>query len=414
MTKTTNVHGYYRFTDIIFEWSQALPHIDEWSPLKALLSFNALVSPDHPLRKEGVDGIELYLGTFANGEMRLLFSSAQVEYMRYWLHAMQLTPRSIPIPSSDVLLQAGDFMTCSTVVYNNPDTLKRAVKTIDKNNRKLKNATLLTARRLAFEKIRTLWAARAGTWMALDFEAWDHDHTLLTEFGWSLVRFEGGTELAESGHLVVKEHRGYFNTYVTWPDRRDFYNFGKSEDVDKRTFKQRIRDLIAEHCAKGPLFLIFHDNSQDIKYLRSKMVQAISHVEFLLPDTMPADGTYVVDTSDMFSALEGNDTVDRRGLERMCHILQLEPKNMHNAGNDAHYTLLAFREMASGDPVDVQREKRWPNRTSTHNPKVEFTRKEEGSDVSDLEGIFPGGADSDDDDDDDFGDAPHANQVVAN
>ncbi|OCH94131.1 hypothetical protein OBBRIDRAFT_770486 [Obba rivulosa] len=410
MTKTTLSHGYYRFTDIIFEWCQALSRIEDWSPLKALLSYNALVSPDHPLRKEGVDGIELYLGSFASGEMRLLFSSAQIEYMRYWLHAMQLTPDPIPIPSSEVLLQAGDFMSCSPVVYNDPEKLKRAVKTIDKNNRKLKNATLLTARRLAFEKVRTLWAAHGGTWMALDFEAWDRDHTLLTEVGWSLVRFKDGEEITESGHLVVKEHRGYVNSFVDWPDRRNYYNFGQSEDVDKKTFKRKICELIADHRALGPLFLIFHDNSQDIKYLRSSMVQAISHVDFLLPDAMPTSGTYVVDTSDMFSALEGNDTADRRGLERMCHILQLQPKNMHNAGNDAHYTLLAFKEMAGGDPVDVQREKRWPNRTSVHNPKVEFSRREEGSDISDLEGIYPG---DDESDDDDFADAPHANQIVS-
>jgi len=138
------------------------------------------------------------------------------------------------------------------------------------------------------------------------------------------------------------------------------------------------------------------------------MVQAVSHLEFLLPDSMPADGTYVVDTSDMFSALEGNDSGDRRGLERMCHLLQLKPNNMHNAGNDAHYTLLAFKEMASGDPVDVQREKRWPNRTSTANQKVQFLPWEEGSDVSDLEGVMPGEIS-----DDEFVDEPHASQLVS-
>ena len=44
--------------------------------------------------------------------------------------------------------------------------------------------------------------------------------------------------------------------------------------------------------------------------------------------------------------------------------------------------------MASGDPVDEQREKRWPNRTADGKPKVEFTEFEEDSDLSDMEGIF--------------------------
>ncbi|KAI0375611.1 hypothetical protein BV20DRAFT_1047898 [Pilatotrama ljubarskyi] len=54
--------GYYRFTDIFFEWHQALPNQADVSPLKALIAYNALVHPDHPLRKKGVNGIELYLG----------------------------------------------------------------------------------------------------------------------------------------------------------------------------------------------------------------------------------------------------------------------------------------------------------------------------------------------------------------
>lgn len=48
-----------------------------------------------------------------------------------------------------------------------------------------------------------------------------------------------------------------------------------------------------------------------------------------------------------------------------------------------------MKSMASGDPVDAQREKRWPNRTTSTNPKVEFKVWEEDSEASDLEGIMP-------------------------
>ena len=40
----------------------ALPNQDDVGPLKALIAYNALVHPDHPLRMPGVNGIELYLG----------------------------------------------------------------------------------------------------------------------------------------------------------------------------------------------------------------------------------------------------------------------------------------------------------------------------------------------------------------
>lgn len=65
----------------------------------------------------------------------------------------------------------------------------------------------------------------------------------------------------------------------------------------------------------------------------------------------------------------------------------------------SQYTLLAMKEMASGDPLDMQREKRWPNRTgNTAYPtapqtgagvKVKFEPWEEDSDYSDMEGVGP-------------------------
>lgn len=48
-----------------------------------------------------------------------------------------------------------------------------------------------------------------------------------------------------------------------------------------------------------------------------------------------------------------------------------------------------MKEMAAGDPLDQQRDMRWPNRTSSTNPRVEFKPWEEDSDLSDLETIMP-------------------------
>lgn len=52
--------------------------------------------------------------------------------------------------------------------------------------------------------------------------------------------------------------------------------------------------------------------------------------------------------------------------------------------------------MMSGDPVDMQREKRWPGRTDTTGPggkgvRVRFNANEEDSDMSDTEGVLGGG-----------------------
>lgn len=69
-----------------------------------------------------------------------------------------------------------------------------------------------------FERVRALWAEKKGVWCALDFEAWDGDHKMITEVGWSLVRWVDGKEVEEMGHLIVKEHMYYTNHYV--PEHR--------------------------------------------------------------------------------------------------------------------------------------------------------------------------------------------------
>lgn len=109
------------------------------------------------------------------------------------------------------------------------------------------------------------------------------------------------------------------------------------------------------HRAAGPLFLVFHDSHQDIKYvttvllgqpslivtryLRSEAVQALPNFDYLLPDQVPDSGIYVVDTADLFAALEGDASGNRRALERVCRHLQIDTKFLHNAGNDAHVSL---------------------------------------------------------------------------
>lgn len=62
--------------------------------------------------------------------------------------------------------------------------------------------------------------------------------------------------------------------------------------------------------------------------------------------------------------------------------------------------MLALKSMASGDPLDQQRDKRWPNMTATNNLKVEFKAddKEEAEDYSDL-GEFAPPVDASKDDD---------------
>jgi hypothetical protein len=78
----------------------------------------------------------------------------------------------------------------------------------------------LTLRRLNFDRVRSYWAAKTGTWLALDFESWEREHTMLLECGLSVVRWdEQKQEVNEQHHLIVKEYMQYQNSQYVQGNR---------------------------------------------------------------------------------------------------------------------------------------------------------------------------------------------------
>lgn len=132
--------------------AQVLENPSDRSALKGFISGDALVHPDHPFnapnpsKQPGVTltiGIEsnaflillsvglinLFLqGTLENGESRLLYTSKQVEYTRYWLHATGYTEEPIPLPGSTYLITDSSLKNTYPVTFNTMADLKNALK----------------------------------------------------------------------------------------------------------------------------------------------------------------------------------------------------------------------------------------------------------------------------------------------
>jgi len=171
------------------------------------------------------------------------------------------------------------------------------------------------------------------------------------------------------GHRTVTKHRGYTNHFV--PEHRrvcrsvvpslpsrlanvgcQFYDFGRSEDVMMKQLKERIHNMIHSMATPGPLFLVFHDNSQDIKYLRSPEIDApLDGLSFFLPEscteaeTSDTPKVYVVDTSELFAALEGDSGGQKRSLDRVCRLLQIKStftQHMHTVAPVMTFSVLLF------------------------------------------------------------------------
>jgi len=68
-----------------------------------------------------------------------MFSSAQIEYIQYWLHAVKLTREPIALPSTEYLIQKSDLQHVSSVVYKDGQEFKKAQKVRAKSHGKKKN-----------------------------------------------------------------------------------------------------------------------------------------------------------------------------------------------------------------------------------------------------------------------------------
>ncbi|KAF3928986.1 hypothetical protein ABW19_dt0204356 [Dactylella cylindrospora] len=176
---------------------------------------------------------------------------------------------------------------------------------------------------------------------SLDVESWEKNHDIITEIG--LTRYtpkEGGwllnTANVESGHIIVKEHRFFKNgEYV--PDASQQFEFGKSDTVPLADLKTAIRDFIGggiNSQTSKQLVIIGHDIKADFEYLRK-----------LGYDLEAEHSPIVFDTVEIWRAF--SETTNGISLGRLCTELDISAWNLHNAGNDARYTMQAFLEMAT-------------------------------------------------------------------
>ncbi|MCJ1473538.1 hypothetical protein MMC13_002189 [Lambiella insularis] len=195
--------------------------------------------------------------------------------------------------------------------------------------------------------------------ISVDVEAWEFDQKLITEIGISTldtVELLGSQPLArgnnwaakirsrhfrirENGHLVNKVH------VEGWPEN---FNFGQSEWISKKNIKQALEDCFhppLSHLSMYPnrtckVVLVAHDVEADMKYL----AQLGFDVNRMISDC--------IDTSDIFKAVRRDSR--QSALSNLLLEYGIAGKYLHNAGNDANYTLRVMIAIA----LDASKNKR--------------------------------------------------------
>ncbi|KAF9287077.1 hypothetical protein BGZ88_008767 [Linnemannia elongata] len=168
-----------------------------------------------------------------------------------------------------------------------------------------------------------------GMWfISVDIESHEHNHDRILEIGWSI--WDSGVHKFMDKHYAITDYRHLKNGKFV-ADRRDRFMFGETvwENLQGSiaAFQQDLEKAVRRN-EHGRFVLIAHDMTSDMKYLSGMGV------------TFP-EGMIQFDTVEMNAARVG-DSNTKTGLGKLLDELEIENYCLHNAGNDAHYTLELF------------------------------------------------------------------------
>ena len=197
--------------------------------------------------------------------------------------------------------------------------------------------------------------------ISVDIEAFEFNQNLITEIGIStldtvdLLGLQPGakgsnwTAKIRSRHFRIQEHSHHLNK-VHVEGCPDKFDFGQSEWISKqdmvsvlwRCFNPSRSPYSSGTCK---VVLVGHDVAADIKYLKESGFD----VARVISDC--------IDTSDLYKASRR----DGRQIALSTLLLQygVAAKHLHNAGNDANYTLRVMVAIALDDSQNRRNAEEW-------------------------------------------------------
>ncbi|RKF75378.1 putative qde-2-interacting protein [Golovinomyces cichoracearum] len=238
--------------------------------------------------------------------------------------------------------------------------------------------------------------------ISVDIEAWERDSRIITELGFATLdtrdilsvppgeRGINWRSYIRPRHFRIEEHRFYTNgDFVAGCGDR--FEFGKSEFISIKDVSQVISDCFRhpfsgsgkedvtseEHQRK--IVLVGHDIKSDIRFLKT--------VNF---DVYGLQNLHeIVDSALMFRVLKRD--MNTRSLGSILADVGIIGWNLHNAGNDAVYTLQAVIAIAIKHLEERQRQKETNINSDCLTKGAESTQITEGwsSTGNDSDGGLP-------------------------
>lgn len=171
--------------------------------------------------------------------------------------------------------------------------------------------------------------------LAFDIEAYECNHGMLLELGMAVHEL-GSEDPVRACHFVFKENQ-YSRNGRYCPDNRNNFAFGETVVASTNDI---LSALIKEILIPGTA-LVGHNLKSDLRFLNNAKVGT---VEQSLIYQFFASMSLSFDTQLLFKTLTESPKPSK--LETVISAFGAQCEFMHNAGNDAYYTMVAFLKLA--------------------------------------------------------------------
>ncbi|KAL7752490.1 hypothetical protein RI367_002024 [Sorochytrium milnesiophthora] len=257
----------------------------------------------------------------------------------------------------DMLIQSFNFSHTRAFIFPSYESLTVHTRQEQYHNKKVVQARrrekTLEHARGELAQLRALCQQRAK-FIAMDIEAYEFNHNVITEVGFttaepqaptandtlppapfSAVSLPGDSVLAyklSSHHILVSENMAYHNGVRVADNKFAFH--GESVVLSERSALQ----FLAAYLSQADV-VVGHALQSDVQLLRRRGFRLL-------------DGKVTLDTQTMWKAARNN--IDNVRLSSILDACAITYSALHNAGNDARYTMEAALRIASlGDTASV-------------------------------------------------------------
>ena len=164
--------------------------------------------------------------------------------------------------------------------------------------------------------------------LSLDVEAYEFNHSLITEIGYTIATFRGNSYTLKTQHIIISDHISLVNGVRVANHKFDF-KFGTSSTLSLQKAIGKLKVAL-----KSVDYIVGHAISSDEKFLRKFGISFA--------------GKTIYDTQVMVKPLLNPPTSSQLKLSKILDNCDLEYDGLHNAGNDSQFTMEAFLWMGMG------------------------------------------------------------------